>query len=104
MSKHFHFESVASLPGSNADTRYLHRPSDAGAVTVALLNAVNGHSIGISDYKLKEGSENVAKELLAHKGQALVVSGSNDVNIQIVVNAINEALQAKGTTIDWSVC
>jgi anaerobic selenocysteine-containing dehydrogenase len=32
----------------------------------------------------------------------LVVCGSNDVNVQIVVNAINEALQAGGKTIDWS--
>jgi MoCo/4Fe-4S cofactor protein with predicted Tat translocation signal len=102
MSKHFHFESVASLTGSNADERYLHRPSETGAVTVALLNAVNGQAVGISDSTLKKGIEKAAKELVAHKGQALVVSGSNDVNVQIVVNAINEVLQAKGATIDWS--
>ena len=28
--------------------------------------------------------------------------GSNDVNVQIAVNAINEALQSGGSTIDWS--
>jgi hypothetical protein len=32
MSKHIHFESVASLTGSNADEKYLHRPSETGAV------------------------------------------------------------------------
>src|ERR1019366_2188151 len=44
----------------------------------------------------------VASELIANKGQALVVSGSNDVNVQIIVNAINDALQSNGNTIDWS--
>jgi O-acetyl-ADP-ribose deacetylase (regulator of RNase III) len=32
----------------------------------------------------------------------LVVCGSNDVNVQVVVNAINEAIGANGKTIDWS--
>ena len=104
MSKHIHFETVPSLTGSNADDRYLHRPSETGTVAVALLNAINGQGVsGISDAKLKTGIENAAKELSANKGASLVVCGSNDVNIQIVVNAINEALQSGGKTIDWSV-
>ncbi len=104
MSKHIHFESVASLTGSNADEKYLHRPSETGAVALALLSAVSGQAItGISDAKLKAGIEKAAKSLTANKGAALVVSGSHDVNVQIVVNAINEALGAGGKTINWSV-
>ncbi|OIR05432.1 tetrathionate reductase subunit B precursor [mine drainage metagenome] len=102
MSKHIHFESVASLTGSNADERYLHRPSEAGAVALGLLNAINGQAVSVSDAKLKSQIEKTAKVLAANKGEALVVSGSNDVNVQIVVNAINEALQSNGKTIDWS--
>ena len=102
MSKHIHFESVASLTGSNADEKYLHRPSETGAVVAALLSAVNGQSISIADEKLKAGIEKAAKALNANKGAALVVCGSNDVNTQIVVNAINEAIGANGKTIDWS--
>jgi MoCo/4Fe-4S cofactor protein with predicted Tat translocation signal len=103
MSKHIHFESVASLTGSNADEKYLHRPSETASVVAALLSAVNGQAINISDAKLKAGIEKAAKELTANKGAALVVCGSNDVNIQIAVNAINEAVGANGKTIDWSV-
>lgn len=103
MSKHFHFESVASLTGSNADERYLHRPSETGAIATALLAAVNGSAINLTDNKLKAAVEKVAKKLLENKGQSLVVAGSNDVNIQIVVNAINEAILSNGKTIDWSV-
>lgn len=103
MNKHIQFESVASLTGSNADERYLHRPSETGAIVAALLSAVNGQGVSnISDAKLKAGIEKTVKELVEKKGESLVVCGSNDVNVQIAVNAINEALLAGGKTIDWS--
>ncbi|NJE06820.1 [Fe-S]-binding protein, partial [Thermococcus sp. M36] len=60
-------------------------------------------AVTITDAAVKKGIEKTAKTLNAHKGEALVVSGSNDVNVQIVVNAINEAIGANGKTIDWSV-
>ena len=104
MSRHFQFESILSLTGSNADERYIHRPSETGAVAVALLNAITGQgSSNISDAKLKAGIAKAASELSANKGSALVVCGSNDPNIQQVVNAINDAIGASGNTIDWSV-
>ena len=103
MSKHIHFESIMSLTGANADERVLHRPSETGAVAAALYNALTGTGAsGIADAKLKAGIEKAAKELAAHAGEALVVSGSNDVNVQILVNAINDKIGAAGKTIDWS--
>jgi molybdopterin-containing oxidoreductase family iron-sulfur binding subunit len=104
MSKHYHFESILSLTGSNADERFLHKPSEEGAVAVALLNALTGQgSSNLSDAKLKAGIAKAAKDLSESKGAALVVSGSNDPNIQQVVNAINNAIGAGGSTINWSV-
>jgi molybdopterin-containing oxidoreductase family iron-sulfur binding subunit len=104
MSKHIHFESVASLTGSNADEKFLHRPSETAAVAAALLSAVNGSGVtGISNPTLKAGIEKAAKALTENKGAALVVSGSNDVNVQVIVNAINEAVGAGGKTINWAV-
>ncbi|MBW7951194.1 MAG: TAT-variant-translocated molybdopterin oxidoreductase [Chitinophagaceae bacterium] len=103
MSKHFHFESVASLTGSNADDRFLHRPSETGAIVASLYSVLQGNGVtNIKDAKLKAGIEKAAKALADKKGEALVVCGSNDVNIQIVVNAINELLLSNGKTIDWS--
>jgi len=43
--------------------------------------------------------EKAAAELKANAGSALVVSGSNDKNVQVVVNAINSLLGSYGTTI-----
>jgi molybdopterin-containing oxidoreductase family iron-sulfur binding subunit len=95
-------KSVASLTGSNADEKFLHRPSETAAIAAALLSAVKGSEVSIADKKLKEGIEKAAKALNANKGAALVVSGSNDVNVQVIVNAINDAIGAYGVTIDWA--
>ncbi len=104
MSKHFHFESVLSMTGANADEKFLHRPSEQGVVAAALWNVLNGQgATGIADAKLKTGIEKAAAALNANKGAALVVCGSNDVNVQVVINAVNEFVQAGGKTIDWSI-
>ena len=103
MSQHIQFESTLSLTGSNADDRFMHKPSEKGAVALALLAKLGGAVTApvISDLALSNGIDLAAAALSAHKGQALVVCGSNDVNIQIIVNAINEAIGANGTTLDW---
>ena len=70
-----------------------------------LLAALDGSvtAPAIADAKLKAGIAKVAADLKANSGAALVVSGSNDVNVQIIVNAINNAIGAYGKTIDWTV-
>src|SRR5688572_12016094 len=102
MSKHYQFESLMSMTGANADERYTHRPSETGLVAAALLSAVNGQGAAGTTGKLKAGIEKAAAELVANRGRGLVVCGSNNRDIQIIVNAINEAIGANGTTINWS--
>jgi molybdopterin-containing oxidoreductase family iron-sulfur binding subunit len=103
MSQHIHFESSLSLTGSNADDRFMHKPSQKGAVALALLAKLGGAvtAPAISDATLTKGIEKAAAALAANRGAGLVVCGSNDVNLQIIVNAINEAIGANGTTIDF---
>jgi MoCo/4Fe-4S cofactor protein with predicted Tat translocation signal len=103
MSKHYQFESFLSMTGASADERFTHRPSETGAVALALYAALTGSSsVDAMPEKLKKGIEKVAGDLKENMGTALVVSGSNDVNVQTIVNAINNAVQAYGSTIDWS--
>jgi len=103
MSKHYQFESLLSMTGANADDRYTHRPSETGAVALALLAELGGSvSAPTLTEKLKAGVRKAAKDLLENKGKALVISGSNNPDVQVIVNAINEAIGANGTTIDWS--
>lgn len=103
MSKHYQFEGHLSLTGASADERFVCRPSETGLVALALLSAVSGKGAeGIKDAKLKAGIEKVAADLSKHTGNSLVVCGSNDKDVQIIVNAINQAVGAFGTTIDWA--
>ena len=83
MNKHYQFESFLSMTGANADERFTHKPSESAAVAVALLAALGG-SVSASSLpeKLKAGINKAAKDLLANKGKALVVSGSNNVQVQ----------------------
>jgi MoCo/4Fe-4S cofactor protein with predicted Tat translocation signal len=104
MSRHVQFETALSLTGSNADKRIAVKPSEQGALIAALYNKIAGHAGGAS---VKAGATDaadsitaVAKELWDNKGKALVVSGSNDVNIQVLVNGINAMLESYGNTID----
>ncbi|MFT3846287.1 MAG: TAT-variant-translocated molybdopterin oxidoreductase [Lacibacter sp.] len=103
MSRHFQFESMFSMTGANADERFTHKPSELGAVLLNLYAKLGGavSAPAIADKRLAAGIESAAKELLAAAGNAVVVCGSNDVNAQVVVNAINDKIGASGKTINF---
>jgi molybdopterin-containing oxidoreductase family iron-sulfur binding subunit len=50
---------------------------------------------------LKKGIKQTAEALKASGSASLVVCRSNNVDVQLVVNAINQLLGAYGNTIDW---
>jgi MoCo/4Fe-4S cofactor protein with predicted Tat translocation signal len=104
MSRHFQFETGMSLTGTNADTRVPIKLSEEGPALITLYNAVTGNNLAGGSLGNNTNADKalklVAKELLQHKGKALVVAGSNDVSTQILVNAINAAIGSYGTTID----
>lgn len=103
MSKHIQFESRLSLTGANADDRFIHRPSEIGMVALNLLSLLGGgvSAPAVADARLKKGLEMAANMLKQAGGNGVVVSGSNDVHVQILVNAINQAIGAYGKTINW---
>ncbi|GGH05843.1 4Fe-4S dicluster domain-containing protein [Sphingobacterium alkalisoli] len=102
MSRHIQFESGLSMTGSNADVRIAIKPSEEGAVLIALYNEITGQNVAgaTTNAKAQTAIKLAAKELANAKGAAVVVAGSNDVNIQALVNAINTQLGAYGAIID----
>ena len=100
MSKHYQFESYLSMTGACADARFTHRPSETGAVASAILAGLTGGTANLPNAQLRANVEAVVRDLKANSGQSLVVSGSNDPNVQIIVNAINNAVGAYGSTIN----
>ncbi len=103
MSRLYQFETNLSLTGANADYRTPIKPSSEGIVVTTLYNLLAARSgqptIGVSKIEVAH-LEAAANDLWSNKGQSLVVSGSNDPNVQIMVNAINGLLQNIGSTID----
>src|SRR5690606_14814022 len=79
-----------------------YKPSQEAQVALALYQAIEtGARPSFSSEKLNELIHRAAQDL--KKGKGLVVSGSNDVDVQMVINAINHRIGAYGTTIDWGV-
>jgi MoCo/4Fe-4S cofactor protein with predicted Tat translocation signal len=104
MLRHIQFESGMSLTGSNADVRIPIKVSQQGLALVNLYNVISGTTLPGSKKLGNNVADNAitlaAKELVAAKGRALVVCGSNDVATQVLVNAINSLIGSYGTTID----
>ncbi|MBS1682740.1 MAG: TAT-variant-translocated molybdopterin oxidoreductase [Bacteroidetes bacterium] len=102
MSRHFQFESMLSLTGANADYRSMIKPSQVGLVAAQLYNllaAKAGKAILSVSFENKT-LEQAAEELWSNKGNALVVCGSNDKAVQVIVNGINDMLGSYGSTIN----
>ncbi|MEO5601034.1 MAG: TAT-variant-translocated molybdopterin oxidoreductase [Cyclobacteriaceae bacterium] len=101
MSRHYQFESILTLTGANADYRTPIKPSQEGALVVQLYNLIASKA---GRATVSGGLENnilakAADELWQNRGKALVVAGSNDKAIQVLVNGINDMLNSYGTTI-----
>ena len=99
MSFHAQLEATMSLSGSNADLRVPLAASEYGKVLLDLYEALQGSESKNSSVK-PETIHQLSKELLANKGSSLVLCGSNDIQDQIITNAINSLLGNYGKTID----
>lgn len=105
MSRHYHFQSYVSITSSSADYKHSIKPSQEKAVLMALYNKIAGSTsasplakANIAD--LQAPVDKLAAELLANRGESIVVSGTNNVDIQLLTNAINAMLGNYGSTID----
>lgn len=100
MSKHFQFESLMSVTGSNADKRAMIKPSEQANVLAYMLSkfGVNAGSTKLSEAAQKVADEAV-KSLKKSKGASIVVAGSNNKAVQILANKLNSVLGAYDTTI-----
>jgi len=104
MSRLYAFESNLSLTGANADYRTPVRASQQGLYILNLYNLIaqKAGRATVSTAKIKGTAimNQMALDLWKSKGKSLVLSGSNDLNVQIVVAMINEMLENYGKTIN----
>lgn len=119
MSRLVVFESLLSLTGTNADSRYRIRPSHSVHVAMGLLHqllvkkavssyASDGQIISVvkeyadaeSELGLPEGTlSKIASELWDNRGKSLVLAGE-DLATQVACNLLNAVLGNDGITID----
>jgi Fe-S-cluster-containing dehydrogenase component/anaerobic selenocysteine-containing dehydrogenase len=105
MLRHVQFESLMTLTGSNADKRVRVSPSeeiDALLLLAKLVSSTGTAAIDDSRIspRVRDAIQQTGNELLKVRGQSLVTSGSNDIDVQCVVNAINQSLGNYGKTLD----
>jgi molybdopterin-containing oxidoreductase family iron-sulfur binding subunit len=104
MSRHIQFESNLSLTGSNADERFTIKPSEEPEVLASLYNLIasklGGESIKTGHISTELKLEKIAAELLGNKAKSIVISGSNDPEVQKIVIGINKLLDNYGNTFD----
>ena len=100
MLRHIQFESIMTLTGSNADER-VPMPSVDEAYYLASLYSILAKKAGleVTTIKAPEVILKVADELANTQGKSLVVSGTNDIEIQSLVVEINHLLENIGKTI-----
>lgn len=98
MSKHFQFESVLTVTGTNADARGMIKPSEEAAVLNYIINALEGKTSSAGDWK--EVADKAVSALKKSRNESVVVAGSNHVGVQQLANKLNNMLGAYATTID----
>ncbi len=92
MSYHVQLESNMSLTGANADKRIPVKPSEQVLALVQLYNAITGNHIPVEETQADEVIKELARKLKKSASKAVVVTGIQDKNAQILALAINEAL------------
>ncbi|MBT3675045.1 MAG: 4Fe-4S dicluster domain-containing protein [Candidatus Marinimicrobia bacterium] len=94
ISKLIQVESRMSITGAKADERIAMTPTEMKSFMVDLDAIIHG----------KHGTNSHAKKIAGllklHRGNSLVVSGINDIKIQLIVNRINQSLGNVGRTLD----
>lgn len=95
MSRHIQFESNLSLTGANADHRFPLNSTELNQVLVKIFSAVTGSSVNAGTTAADEALSGIISDIKKHGSKAVVVSGIQDVNAQLLVLAINAALQSE---------
>jgi len=101
MSKHFQFEANMSLSGTNADVRVPVKPSEYGVIVANIYKQLGGSvDAPAANANLESKIAAAVKALKDAKGSSIVICGSNNKNIQLIVNGINQLLGNYGNTIN----
>jgi len=92
MSRHFQFEANMTLSGAAADKRVPMSTADQKQALVKIYNVITNNSVGTRKIAGEEAVIKAAQQLKAAGSKGVLVSGIDDVDAQLLVLAINQAL------------
>ena len=95
MSYHVQFESNMSITGANADKRVVVKPSDQVFALINLYNALTGAGVPSKATPADADVKKAAQALKKAGSKAVVLTGINDKNAQLISLAINNVLQSE---------
>jgi len=104
MSKHIQFESGYSITGANADDRHPVTPAKSKAILAKIYNGVASRQgiAGLSAPECDVDVEGIVTDLLRNQAASIVISGSNDPEMQLMVAGLNAMLGNYGATLDMN--
>ena len=95
MSRHIQIESNMTLTGANADKRLMVKPSEQNLALVKLYQAVVKGIATKEASPLNDTIQKAAAQIKAAGTKAVVVTGIQDKNAQLLALAINQAIQSE---------
>jgi molybdopterin-containing oxidoreductase family iron-sulfur binding subunit len=95
MSRHIQFEANLSLTGANADKRVVLKPSAQVHALLNLYNAVTGENLPSKATPKDAEIEKAAVQLKKAGSKAVVVTGIQDKNAQLIALVLNQKLKSK---------
>ncbi|SCY75157.1 TAT-variant-translocated molybdopterin oxidoreductase [Flavobacterium caeni] len=98
MSRHFQMEANMTLSGAAADKRLAMTSADQKQALVKIYNVITGSGVGTGKIANEDAVMKVAQQLKAAGSKGVLVSGIEDKNAQLLVLAINQALQSEAFT------
>ncbi|MGY6648628.1 TAT-variant-translocated molybdopterin oxidoreductase [Wenyingzhuangia sp. IMCC45574] len=94
-SRHIQIEANYSLTGANADKRIVLKPSEQVYALINLYNEITGQSLGSKKTPADADIKKAAAQLKKAGSKAVVVTGIQDKNAQLIALAINKALHSE---------
>ena len=102
MNRLYVIEALMTLTGANADHRLRVRSHHVAAVARGLLAVVNGRTATAPGKVDPKWISECAKDLVAHKGESLVVAGHRQpLEVHLLAHALNAALGNIGKTVEF---
>jgi MoCo/4Fe-4S cofactor protein with predicted Tat translocation signal len=98
MSRHFQMEANMTLSGAAADKRVAMSVGNQKQALVKIYNVITGASVATGKIESEDTVMKAAQQLKAAGSAGVLVSGIEDKNAQLLVLAINQALQSAAFT------